>query len=832
MGKFLCAIVQSSLFWMIIVGLFCFLINIGVNVSLAYLWLFLIDELSLFSESLLYLKYFIILILFFYNYFLIRKLVILWLFEWQFPFQIFSIYKERQAYLTFLKLRLRNFIRVIELLLDSDNNISKKETNDIESFFSLFEEELNIYEQLYNCVNNNSNNNNNLVRYKMSRYQIKYYNLLKAINSTLNENDTKNDLLNLKQNINSFSNTIINNNSLPNKQNSLNQLNILLNEFLNIIAKYDWNNYTYMSPSYLYNLIFNDTFGSLSLYSLQFKKKIEEYQYEENFTPQGKIHYTLLINKQRANGNNKKIENNLISENDDKKNDGTLLLFCLPNGGCYELIPKIKIDFYLNNGFSFLCWNYKGYGYSKGRANFSNVKSDVLELYDTIINNPKYNFKKICVMGHSIGGVAACYLAKNRHVDLLICDRNFCDMTRLVNNFYCGKCLSCLIKYLFIGQTDNIYNFCNYNNESQIKNGMVKLNYNNDDKNHNSTNVNSIIIYSPVDMLILNDSTIKSGVARYIIKNYIIYKNKENNQIIKGQENLLDIVFNKNNKITFINTFSELIHSYYDLSDNVYNADDIILEIHNNDIINNGKKNENSNQAKAITKEESNLLFSFFDKFFGICCDNLNFLSMNKVSLRRETIFIDNFFNNLLIWGVQGGDSEEEEYYEFYSYRGKKILEEANDILYNNLMKNSTQINKTKISIIVKLISEDLKKIIDVMDNLDIILPGNENNKIITKENTQEINNLEENNSLKEKLIENNEEKNEISFNSNSISNTYSNINKDDKSYKNDKFYNKLNCIKGNIKLFKTFAGHNGLLRVDEREQFFTFLLNTGIIGY
>ena len=104
MGKFLCAIIQSSLFWMIMAGLFCLLINIGINISLVYLWLFLIDELSLLSESLLFLKYFIILILFFYNYFLIRKLVILWLFEWQFPFQIFSIYKERQAYLTFLKL--------------------------------------------------------------------------------------------------------------------------------------------------------------------------------------------------------------------------------------------------------------------------------------------------------------------------------------------------------------------------------------------------------------------------------------------------------------------------------------------------------------------------------------------------------------------------------------------------------------------------------------------------------------------------------------------------------------------------------------------------------
>jgi len=830
MRKFLYAIFHSSLFWMIITGLLCFFINIGINISIAYLWLFLIDKLSLLSESLLFLNYFIILILFFYNYFLLRKLIILWVFEWQFPFQNFSIYKERQAYLAYLKLRLRNFIRVIELLLDSNNNISKKENNDIESFLSLFGEELNIYDQLYNCVNNNSNNN--LVRYKMSRCQIKYYNLLKSINNTLNENDTKNDLLNLKQNINNFSNKIINDNSLPDKQNSLNQLNILLNEFLNTISKYDWNNYTYMSPSYLYNLIFNDTFGSLSLYSLQFKKKIEEYQYEENFTPQGKIHYTLLINKQRANNNNNKKENNLISENDDENNDGTLLIFCLPNGGCYELIPKLKIDFYLNNGFSFLCWNYKGYGYSKGRANFSNVKTDVLELYDIIVNNPKYNFKKICVMGHSIGGVAACYLAKNRNIDLLICDRNFCDMTRLVNNFYCGKCLSCLIKYLFIGQTDNISNFYNYNNESKIKNGFAKLKYNNEEKNSNSNNVNSIIIYSPVDMLILNDCTIKSGVARYIIKNYIIYKNKENNQIIKGQENLLDIVFNKNNKIRFINAFSEMIHSYYDNYD-LNSADDIILQIHNNENINNGKSNENSNPTKSITKAESDFLFSFFDNFFGVCCDNLNFLSMNKMSLRRETIFIDNFFNNLLIWGVQGGDSEDEEYYEFYSYRGKKILKEAYNILYKfSLKKNETKINKTKIETIVNLISEDFKKIIDVMDNLDIILPGNENNKIITKENTENINNIEGKNSLKEKLIENNEEKVEISSNNNSIINTNSNINKDGISFKNDIFYNKLNSIKGNIKLFKTISGHNGLLRVDEREQFFTFLLSTGIIGY
>ena len=824
MGKFCCAIFKSSLFWVIMIALLCLSLHIGINVSFVYLWLFLIDELLLFSlitETYLFLKYFIIPILFFYNYFIIRKLLISWLFEWQFPFQIFSIYKERQTYLAFLKLHFRNFIRVIELLLRSNNKISKRETDDIESFLSLFEEELNIYEQLYNCVNSNNNTKRNLVKYKMSKCQIKYYNLLKSIDNILNENNTKNVFLNLKQNVNN----IININLLFNDQNNLIQLNTLLKECLITISKYDWNNYTYMSPSYLYNLIFNDTFGSLSLYSIQFKNKIKEYQFEENFTPKGKVHYTLIIKKQ-SSINNTQIENSLISESNKKSDDGALLLFCLPNGGCYELIQKIKIDFYLKSGFSFLCWNYKGYGYSKGTANFSNVKSDVLELYDTIIKNPKYNFKKICVMGHSIGGVAACYLAKNRHVDLLISDRNFCDMPRLANNLYCGKCLSTLIKLLFIGKTDSIYNFCSFNNENINKNDIANLTFDKDEGKLYKNKINRIIVYSPVDTLILNDSTVKSGVARYIIKNYIIYKNKENNKVIKDQENFLDIVFNKNSKIRFINNFLELIHLHYDKknSKNLNSTSLINLNINNDSNLQIGDLNP--------TKSEEHLLFSFFDKFFGVCCDNLNYVSNNKLSLRRETIFINNFFNNLLIWGAQGSSSKEEDFFEFHSYRGKKILKEAYNLLYEfNSKKSEGNINTTKITRLVALITEEIKNIIDVMDNLDIVLPENKSSKNILKEDKEINYNIQDKISLKEKLIDDNvEEKLEINTTSNSNIDINNNINNIDDFDKN-KFYIKLNSIKGNIKLFKSYGGHNGLLKIDERDQFYKFLLSTGIIG-
>ena len=46
----------------------------------------------------------------------------------------------------------------------------------------------------------------------------------------------------------------------------------------------------------------------------------------------------------------------------------------------------------------------------------------------------------------------------------------------------------------------------------------------------------------------------------------------------------------------------------------------------------------------------------------------------------------------------------------------------------------------------------------------------------------------------------------------------------------NTNFYAKLNNIKGNIKLFKTTSGHNGLLKPEEKEQYYKILLSTGII--
>jgi len=156
-----------------------------------------------------------------------------------------------------------------------------------------------------------------------------------------------------------------------------------------------------------------------------------------------------------------------------------------------------------------------------------------------------------------------------------------------------------------------------------------------------------------------------------------------------------------------------------------------------------------------------------------------------------------------------------------FTHIKEKKYYKKHDILAN--FNSKEQINISPIARLMKDVSDDLKKILNVINNLDIAYQ--ENNNIINKNNSIiNINNSE--NNLKEQLISNIEES-EINTNSNMDTNKKNNILIDD----SNNFYEKLNNIKGSIKLFKSMAGHNGLLRIDEREQFYTFLLTTGIIG-
>ena len=99
-----------------------------------------------------------------------------WLFEWQFPLQIFSIYKERQNYISYLKARVLGVINMIDVLLDEQYKLTDNEITETEYFLELFDDEFYIYDNLYNIVyTGNGINNIGLIKYKMSKCQVRYY---------------------------------------------------------------------------------------------------------------------------------------------------------------------------------------------------------------------------------------------------------------------------------------------------------------------------------------------------------------------------------------------------------------------------------------------------------------------------------------------------------------------------------------------------------------------------------------------------------------------------------------------------------------------------------
>ena len=820
------SVFKSEIFWVIINFLFLLLINVSINILIAKGYNYILVFFKLNS----YYYYFIILILFLYNYLLIRHIAISWIYEWQFPFQFFSIYKEAQRRISILKANVYNFIQIIECLLDEEAELTKNVIDYANDFFYYFEIEYSVY----NTLNNKSKENNNLIKYKISKNQKKYFELLEMINNVLNDDIIKNDIMNLKNNVidhlpeNGLKMNSNNINQNFEKKKLLAKLLMYLKSYKKIIDKYDIENYTYLSPFYLYNLFTNDTFGSLYIYNILFKMKFDEKVIIEE-------HYT-----------SKKVQYNIIKNPKNNEKETNLLIFCLPNGGCFQLLPKMKIDFYLENNFTFLCWNYRGFGFSKGTASFTKCKNDVLEIYDTVVGNPKNKYNKICVMGHSIGGVAACYLAKKRKIDLLISDRNFCDLNHLARNFYFGKLLSFFVSFLLIKGTENISNFMSYldNKIDEFdENGLFEDDSNNIKKNEKNK-LNRIIMYSPIDTLILNDATVKSGVSRYVIKNYIkliIHDDNDNIKTIQNKENFLELVFNdKNSHQNFVHDFLELTNIYYgkhELIINIVHRGSLKSNINtennenNSDILNNEKKNLIITEPSKNTDIDK-ILFWFFDKFFGVFCDNLTYIENPKISFRRKAIFLESFFNNLLIWGAQGGKGTVE-YYEFYPKQGKKLLEEAYNYLNNNLKEyEEDEFYKTnEIFKLIKNVNNGLRKILESINHLDIIL----DNKKKRKKSIDLIKDkIENSNDTRERLISESEDSNDkidLIDGDNSINDKNNQINLNGNKDDSDVFYDKLNLLIGNIKLIKSFAGHNGLLKQDEKDFYYGYLTKGGFIN-
>jgi len=366
----------------------------------------------------------------------------------------------------------------------------------------------------------------------------------------------------------------------------------------------------------------------------------------------------------------------IIIKNNSNQDAKKLMIVCGPNGAPYQMYSRNAIvKYYLDLNMDILCWNYRGYGFSDGAASFDKLRSDVLELFDEVKKTERY--EHFAVYGVSIGGIPCCHLGRNRkEIELMICDRNFGKLDNIVQNYNFGKFLYILYKLLCFQSTDNVDNYLN-------------------------TNCYKILLNDAKDEIIYETCSLKTLISAELCKKYFECNstsiNANTNFMITSNENLygannelesLKSINSPNNKDVQkdkLNSINSIIVTNYNANKNSKNPDKItaldkifdsieeknkfingLLNI-SNIIRENKEKEENSQYSNLKEEEKQNIgdinsiletnLTDIFDSLKS-AGDSLSTLFSIKWDYTKA-IFIDNFFNNLFIWGTKNINNNE-----------------------------------------------------------------------------------------------------------------------------------------------------------------------------
>ena len=320
-----------------------------------------------------------------------------------------------------------------------------------------------------------------------------------------------------------------------------------------------------------------------------------------------------------------------------------LVIVCGPNLTPFEnLINSWDIDnLYLLNEIDILFWNYRGYGFSEGSANFNNVCNDILDIYDYINSNYQYN--KIVVHGLSIGGVPACYLASKRNISLIIADRTFGSVEDIIYTFPFGNnILYYLAKIIFFPFVDNTSNFMD-------------------------GNCKKILMNDPEDKTIIDTFSLKTSISKRIIHELFVVRNPELNIRNLKSTNILDYALEPEQTKDIFNAFKYTINFLKNKSKNINdtnNSEEIIIIERTNINSNNFddkhlKLNEqnndttiNNNAIQISLKEVSDSFFTKIKKLYT------NFYSAGDTLFKfteymNTSVHFHNFFNNLFVYGSE-----------------------------------------------------------------------------------------------------------------------------------------------------------------------------------
>ena len=538
---------------------------------------------------------------------------------------------------------------------------------------------------------------------------------------------------------------------------------VLLRILIDQLNDYLGEHYSCFSKRYIRNYLKNKLFASIEQFQIELIDKfcVEEHQ---------------LITKDKC-----QIEYILLKSNPQSYSK-KLMIICGPNGVPYQIfIRNLRFESYLQSDIDILCWNYRGYGFSKGKPSYNRLRSDVLELFDEVKNN--FNYERYGVHGISIGGIPCCHLARNRkEIELMICDRNFGRLDNIAQGFYCGKFLFFIYKYFFFQSSDNVDNYINVKcdkillNDSRdqivleicslktlvaqrlcelyfdCNNNSINNNFNNanlNDSNHNSLigNFNS----HNNELEILSSKKLNGNEQNNILNNSEqisstnINNNLNNKKIIYPKKTALDKILNS------VEEKHIFIHSLINIS-NIINKDK--LEVNQNKsflskIINLVKKNyvQYSNLKEEELQNTSGIFDFVKDHMLEIldsvqsAGDTLLSINIYKTDYTKY-VFIDNFFNNMFIWGsfVYNRNNEN---IQIHKLKNVKTIFNYTMKLFDEFI-NSQEIMSYKQLTLVKEINTIYKYFSQIFQNLENIGLKTKNGfiKLINEDLIEDKNNL------------------------------------------------------------------------------------------
>ena len=590
---------------------------------------------------------------------------------------------------------------------------------------------INGYFHFFKAIKNSGKltENQNVVYEKLEMWMKTFDDYHQYLDTFNNKND--NDIYNI--NNNNKEGELIEENKNNHIISFLRKMAIDSQEIKNILKNYLCHDQEFFSFKNFYNCFINKDFLNFEQLSILFHKRFNN-KYKFFITSDNQIiDYTIIsynkLNEVYKNKVKKNIQNEIISKN--------LIIYCNPNGMIYQLFTPDKFISLLEGGCDILLWNYRGYGSSTGNPTFKNAKTDALELFDYA--KKKYSkYTKYGVYGYSVGGGSAIYIANQRNVDVLICDRNFSCVGEILRDIY-----------FFGGILYFLYKIINFKYDYNVSEFIKSKN----------NNICKIVLCDPEDEIIPDSASLKVGISKYIIKKYC---EEQKNKI---KEDILDLFLEDSLKSKFIDALFCLIGILKKFDENPFQ--DIIPTKTKKK---NKKDKENLNESLLLNigdnpivnkKGFKNLLIKTIIKIFNsfkFSTENLeNF--KNKERNSAKILHINNYFNNFFVWGSISNEklSESNGFTNPFSKSNnisylndaintinefsndKKIKNFENDEDYKNIFENIYVIKKCLQIFINKSKIFDLEKKINIGSLIRLNCGHNGNFSEIDKQNLIDI---------------------------------------------------------------------------------------------